>query len=558
MSDSLQLTFHNATSSEFTLLAMSGCNPNGAPPSLPVSGTVSTLITGHNVEGYVSYRDSATNIIQFNFNMPMTYLPGEDNSFTFSSDNNVYVAVISGTPMSGSSAEITVLIETPQEAVVTLAPDCSNTYAFVQSMFATNARSVNTVYDNATGPQTAYTEATAPPPFTGSFANWSSMQTILSLWTSFWMGGQPTSSQSFLDTDAEMLQNLAAYVKANLPCLWVPQLEFRGWSGTASQSPPAYYVTGYASYDLLNSDGSWNETNVSILLIYFLYGAHIVEILDPTNPNEQTITPDLYNKLGGTGTSVYSNLGQQDWDSHYSSVGGQDSGMSYPSQVIVYDSVPNPSPLLCAFLIGPTVQPVMFMNPLGDSTARCNFIQLEGWRQFGESSAGWHDADYQSYNDTFWNFSTYGVCAFSEKRGTALFLAPAGWQPSQQATTTMPPYLGALSLSNVSPWMQWPLIALPLSDQTTVATATGYDSGSGPHFSLTWDAACSITVTMEAGVTAQIWHVNGGAGKDENLITINSATILPPGFLQYGNYNYYLAGAAGASSNFTVTFSAAG
>ena len=558
MGDTLQLTFQNATSAEFTLLAQSGCNPNGAPSSLPASGTASTLITGHNVAGYVSYRDSSDNTIQFNFNMPITYLPGQDNTFSFSCANNAYVAVISGTPMSGASAVITVLIETPQEAVVTLAPDCSNTYAFVQSMFATNARSVDKVYNNAMGPQTAYTNATAPPPFTGSFANWSSMKTILSLWTSFWMGAQPRSNQSFLLTDAEMLQNLADYVRENLPCLWVPQLEFRGWSGAANQSPPVYYVTRYANYDLLDSDGSWNKTNVSILLAYFLYGAHIVEILDPNNPNDQTITPDLYNTLGGTSTSVYSNLGQKDWDSHYSALGGQDSGMSYPSQVIVYDSVPNPSPLLCAFLIGPTVQPVELTNPLGDTTPRCNFIQLEGWRQFGESSAGWHDADYQSYNETFWNFSTYGVSAFSEKRGTALFLAPAGWQPFQQATTTMPAYLGALSLSDVSPWMQWPLIALPLADQTTVATATGSSSGSGPHFSLTWDATCSITVTMKAGVTAQLWHVNGGLGKDENLITINSATILPPGFLQYGKYNYYLAGATGATGTFTVTFSAAG
>ncbi|HVG08720.1 MAG TPA: hypothetical protein VNM67_13520 [Thermoanaerobaculia bacterium] len=557
MGDTLSLSFSNATSSTFTLQSLYGCNPNGAPSSIPANGSAGTVISGHNVSGFVIYQDGSGNTFAINFDMPAVYVPGTDNSFSFSCPSNAYVAVISGTPMSGSTANITVLIETPAQAVVTLAEDYSNTYEFVQSMFATNARGVNTVYANAAGSQTApYLSPTSPPPFTGGFADWTSIQRIVSLWTSFWMGGQPAAGQSFLSTDAQMLQNLAAYVKTNLPVLWVPALEFRGWSGTANQSPPVYYVSGYQSYSLLDSNGNWSENNVAILLLYFLYGAHFVEILDPTSAGSQTITPDLYNTLGTSSTSVYYNLGQQIWDSHYSSVGGQNSGMSYPAQVITQDSVPNPSPLLCAFLIGPTVQPIMFANPLGDSTQRCDFIQLEGWRQFGQATAGWHNADYQAYNETFWNFSTYGVCAFSEKRGTALFLAPAGWQPVRQCSTIMPAYLGALNKGDVSPWMQWPLVAIPLDEQQTVATATGYSSGSGPHFSLSWDADCSITVTMPAGITAQIWHVNGGAGKDENLGTIDSATVLPPGALQYGNYNYYLAGATGATGNFTVTFSA--
>ena len=559
MGDTLNLSFQNPTSTTFTLQSSSGCNPNGAPASIPAYGSAGTVISGHNVAGYVTYRDGAGNTFTFSFNMPIAYVPGVDNSFSFTATNDAYVAVISGTPMSGSTANITVLIETPSQAVVTLAEDYSNTYQFVQSMFATNARGVNTVYAHAAGPQTVYTSPTSPPPFTGGFANWTSIQRIVSLWTSFWMGGQPASNQSFLATDAAMLQNLASYVKANLPVLWVPQLQFKGWSGTANQSPPVYIVTGYQNYDLLYADGSWNENNLAILLLYFVYGAHIVEILDPTNPSSQTITPDLYNTLGSTSTSVYSNLAQKVWDSHYSSVGGQDSGMSYPSQVIVYDSVPDPSPLLCAFLIGPTVQPVMFTNPLGDDTQRCDFIQLEGWRQFGTATAGWHNADYQAYNATYWNFSTYGVCAFSEKRGTALFLAPTGWRPVNQCASILPAYLGALDQDDVNPWMQWSLVSGPPQNQRAVATATGYASGSsGPEFHLTWNAQASISVSMPAGVTAQIWHVDGGLGKDELVSTISSASVLPPGTLKYGNYNYYLKNATGASSNFTVTFSACG
>lgn len=560
MGDILSLSFNNATSAPFTLQASSGCNPNGAPSTIPANGSASTVISGHNVAGFVTYRDGSGNTFTLNFNMPAVYIPGTDNSFSFSCPSNAYVAVVSGNPMSGSAAQINVLIETPAQAVVTLAEDYSNTYEFVQSMFATNARGVSTVYANAADQQTPYTSPDSPPPFTGGFANWTSIQRIVSLWTSFWMGGQPAANQPFLATDAVLLQNLAAYVKTHLPVLWVPQLQFRTWSGTANQSPPVYNVMSYQGYDLLNSDGSWNETNVTILLLYFVYGAHFVEILDPNNPAVQTITPDLYNTLGATSSPVYSNLGQGIWESHYSGFGGAPSGMSYPSQVVTSDTVPNPSPLLCAFLVGPTVQPTIPMtNPLGDSTQRCDFVQLEGWRQFGQATAGWHNADYQAYNATYWNFSTYGVCAFSEKRGTALFLAPAGWQPVSQCATVMPAYLGALSQSDLGPWMQWNLVSVNPQTQSTVAEALGTASGKGSNFKLNWNAQASISVSMPPGIAAQLWHVNGGAGKDENLATIANGTVLPPGTLEYGNYNYYLANATGTNgSNFNAIFSACG
>ena len=559
MGDTLNLSFQNSTSMAFQLQAMSGCNPNGAPSSIPANGNAGTVISGHNVAGYVTYRDGSGNTFTLNFNMPFAYAPGVDNTFSFSCPSNAYVAVISGDPMSGSAASITVLIETPAQAVVTLAEDYSNTYEFVQSMFATNARGVSTVYANAADQQTSFTTPTSPPPFTGGFANWTSIQRIVSLWTSFWMGGQPAAGQSFLATDATMLQSLASYVKTNLPVLWVPQLEFRAWTGAANASKPIYNVMSYQSYNLLNSDGSWNENNVSILMLYFVYGAHIVEVLDPSNPAVQTITPDLYNTLGSTSSPVYSNMGQGIWESHYSGFGGAPSGMSYPSQVITSDSVPNPSPLLCAFLVGPTVQPTVPMtNPLGDSTQRCDFIQLEGWRQFGQATAGWHNADYQAYNQTYWNFSTYGVCAFSEKRGTALFLAPAGWQPAAQCSTIMPAYLGALNMGDVNPWMQWNLVNVNPDTQSTVATALGNASGKGPTFKLTWNAQASISVAIAPGISAQLWHVNGGIGSDEMLQTITNGTVLPPGTLKYGNYNYYLAGASGTTANFNAIFSACG
>jgi len=85
------------------------------------------------------------------------------------------------------------------------------------------------------------------------------------------------------------------------------------------------------------------------------------------------------------------------------------------------------------------------------------FFQIEGWPQFGESTTGRHDADYDSFTATRWNFSTYGACAYSETRGTALFLAPPGWTATPTPGTYMPPYAGALTPQS---WLNTDLVQL--------------------------------------------------------------------------------------------------
>ena len=192
-----------------------------------------------------------------------------------------------------------------------------------------------------------------------------------------------------------------------------------------------------------------------MLLNYLVFGAHFVFVLDPTEVGSETISPDFFDYMYDD-SGVSNNLQNKVFDSHYS-FKGQNSGMSYPSTVIVQDTVPNPAPLMCAALIGPTVQPMYGTSAYNSGQQRDDFFQLEGWRQFGTSTSGWHNADYDSYNETLWNFSTYGACAFSEKRATALFLAPAGWEAVPTAGTFMPPYLGAQTPQS---WLQTDLISL--------------------------------------------------------------------------------------------------
>jgi hypothetical protein len=551
----LYLTFQNVTSSTFQLQAASGANPNGAPASIPANGsTPQVVISGHNVKGYVTYRDGQGQTFTFNFYMPAVYVPGTDNSFSFSSTNGSYVAVISGDPMSNSPAYITVLVETQSQAVVTLAADYSNTHDFVQSMFATNARSVSKIFNAPIPSNPTYPVNPAQPiPFTVPFCNTTSFQRLISLWTSLWQGG--AAPQSCLNSDRSMLMALAAYVQQHLPNLWVPNLTFKGWQGAAANSMPVYYVNGYTQYQLWNGS-SWNQNNLQVFLSYFALGAHNVLVLDPTNVNTATITPDFYDYCYDA-SSIQPNLEQGIWDSHYSGVGGQNSGMSYPSTIITSDSVPNPSPLLCALLIGPTVQPVFGFSPYDNGDNRCDFFQVEGWRQFGQATAGWHNADYTAYEDTLWNFATYGACAFSEKRGTALFLAPNGWVPQMQTDTVMPHYLGNLSLQG---WEQWDLVALGLSSQTQIATVSssaapisGNEHNSSGNFKLSEAPTGPITVQMPSWISAVLWHVNGGL-PDNEVAPITAGTILPQDAMSFGNYNYYIGDPSGATSGFSVNF----
>ncbi|MES2640646.1 MAG: hypothetical protein V4850_14220 [Myxococcota bacterium] len=535
----LDLTFVNDTGSTFTLSSSSGCNPGGALPTLAAHSTsVTTRWTGTTqVKGSVVYA-AGGQTWAFDFYVPSVLQPGDDDTYGFSSSNGTYVAVISGNPRSGTSAAITVLVQTAAQAVVTLAADLSNAHAFVQSMFASNLRGASNIFDYASPTNPTYPVQTGQAlPYCVGFANQASIDQIVSFWLSLWTGtAAPTGPGFALSTDQAMMRTLAAYIQTRLPNLWIPKLQFKGWAGAANASMPVYVVAGYQLYTLVNTDGSWNTANVSVLLSYLVYGAHIVANLDPHLTGTAAVTPDLYDDVYSA-TALAGLLESGVWDSHYSSVGGQDSGMSYPA-TITCDTVPNPSPLLCSLLFGPTVQPVMFLSPYDTGTDRCVFLQLEGWRQFGTASSGWHNADYAAYNDTRWNFSTFGTCAFSEKRGTALFLAPAGWTPATQSGTIMPPFVGAQTQQG---WLAWNLVTVPQANQKQFASITWVAGTSqSPHFQADFVPVNAISVWLPTGVTCSLWHVNGGAGKDNYLGDLTNGTILAANTLQKGNYNYYV------------------
>jgi hypothetical protein len=85
------------------------------------------------------------------------------------------------------------------------------------------------------------------------------------------------------------------------------------------------------------------------------------------------------------------------------------------------------------------------------------FIQLEGWQNHAPYlwSNKWHGTDYDMHTDTKWNFSTFGGCAYSEKRSTPIFLANGNFPLTINSSTQMPLYDGATSWQ---PWMNTSLL----------------------------------------------------------------------------------------------------
>ena len=425
-------TITNNTSSAIQLSSYGGCSQ---PQQTIVPGATCAAFTATSnfqVKGQVSYA-TADNTQSFVFDFYIPVIGG--NSFDFTSNENALVAdLLVGGP---GFDDVTVQVLVFENARVSLASDCSNSFHFVDSMFYPGVRGAAPVFQAASGTNVG-------------FADQQSIQTMVAMWQHIWLGGSPP--QSSLQSDASLLSAIASYVKTNTPILWVPQIAFSGWSGPANASPPVYTLFGYTPFVLWDGT-NWNFYNLTVLLSCFAYGAHFVVIQDPGQPGVRTV-PDFFDYMAD---NLGSNAEQSVWESHYQSI-PWDTGMSYPV-IVNTNNTPDPSPLVCAFLVGPTVQPLVGTTTYNaDSTGRDSFFQLEGWRQLGESTSGRHNADYASYNATLWNFSTYGACAYSEKRGTALFLAPPNWPtPVPNPNTIMPPYAGAITVQG---WLNTALVTL--------------------------------------------------------------------------------------------------
>lgn len=352
--------------------------------------------------------------------------------------------------------------------LVPLTSSFSNIQQFVPSLFDSTVRSVDNVVDAVQDGDLWY-----------AFADSNSQSLILNSWLAAWQQSQGDSYDSTAynrcpATDRTVLAILANYIKAHSLSLAIPTLTATNEheSGTNKY---AYENTGYGHEPFFDSNGQWyygtidssgnahkgsyDKASVANFLFYFFYGAHFV-IPSSATDNGGTGFQSLYSSIQSTFTYVYTGpstppaLISTPWrtgviNSHYvaTSSGGHQlwintSGMDYLT--ITSDQEPSSNPLICAMLVGVT----------SDGSDTNTFLQLEGWQEHG-TGGGWHGADYDSHEDTLWNFSTFGASVYSEKRCAPLFLYGPNFSLKIKSDTHMPHYVGAGSKQN---WMRTDLM----------------------------------------------------------------------------------------------------
>lgn len=316
-------------------------------------------------------------------------------------------------------------------------PDRNNSQDFVNSLYASGVRDASVIH-TAYGDTDAATGLAPLADFTGG-----QLPRIADLWKTHWLNSSGNSPLP--PDDAKILDLLRSYIDTAASSgpltLWVPQLRY-----LAGTEPAAYGLLGYRAFPM--RDGSvWNGESVTAFLRLLAAGAHLVAICATRDlPAGVTVQP-FDRVLANSGLPTRGHPG----NSHYAGVVNT-TGRYYLTAHA--DFAPEDCGLLLALVTGRTVN-----NTLIGPGAYNSFIQLEGWQAISKR----HDADYGSHEKTLWNISTFGASAYSEKRATSVFLAPAGWTPRPYQTTCMMPYLGAyaVSASQAQDWLRRDLVSVP-------------------------------------------------------------------------------------------------
>ena len=324
--------------------------------------------------------------------------------------------------------------------VIPINDDFSNIAEFVNSLFSPEVRSA-----------AAIQREIAQGKLYASFAGPKEDDKILDCWLAAW---QPTLANSSTvlrcpTADQHLMKFLSQQLGSTPLSMFVPQLEL---ALPLSGGRPVYELGGYTRRDF-KSGGNWNLEVVREFLELFLYGAHFIAIHFPKDvpPGTTPPVPNLYQQFKG---GLLKDMVQSDpGESHYTKLTSL-KGYYFPK--LTGQVATNPASFTCACLVGPTMQGNSAMDQ-GNS-----FMQLEGWpetRILGPipNPGGRHIADFQTYKATLWNISTYGASAYSERRGTAIFLAPPDWPAKVNPATIMPPFAGA---ETAQAWLDKSLVKL--------------------------------------------------------------------------------------------------
>lgn len=305
--------------------------------------------------------------------------------------------------------------EADKMPVVPIDSDYSNIPEFVDSLFSRDTRSESVIDQSV-----QQGKLLAP------FSNQGKKITLV--WRAAWRKSidlpyEEADYQHCPKNDRIVVSFLSRFIVRNRLLLHVPVIEP---DGIPSQGNPAKYILrGYSQADIA-TDPKVVDTFLELLLL----GAHFVFVQDPSDLPSGVSTEDYYQRFRDA--EEISAIRRRDpGNSHYTSVVNR-CGFYAPN--VNSKSAPSNCPFLVAYLVC-----------LTDSSILCNarqystFMQLEGWQAMNAR----HNADYEIHRASLWNISTFGACAYSEKRGTTIFLAPEKWKPIPNSDTIMPPYAGA-------------------------------------------------------------------------------------------------------------------
>jgi hypothetical protein len=320
--------------------------------------------------------------------------------------------------------------------VIPLNADFTNVADFINSLFSPGVR-------NTAALQSAFKEGKLSVAFT------SEGDKILEIWQAAFLPNQSnTDIQKHCPAKDQILMRfLSGYLGTYGLAMFVPQIKL---AKLTSGGQPIYALQGYTRFNF-QSGGQWDPAVVRQFLQLFMVGAHFITIHSPQDvPHGYPPVRSLYEAFK---TSLHGSTDDDPADSHYAKITSL-RGIYFPR--ITSEEAKNPASFTSACLVGPTIQGLDL--PHNTNT----FMQLEGWPETRIAGIipnphGRHAADFATYLASLWNISTFGACAYSEKRGTAIFLAPPSWPAEVNPSTIMPPYAGA---TTPQPWLNKSLIEL--------------------------------------------------------------------------------------------------
>jgi len=338
--------------------------------------------------------------------------------------------------------------------MIALNANASNIPEFLDSLFAGTTRQdqAANVKASAAGGSTTYT-----------YIDKASRKVILESWLAAWKGFANPSyvgdyTRYICERDRAFIEFIAGYIQANRLNFCKPSLTLSTTSWEKDTTGVPFYANaGFTreafmdskwktwSFGTFDDNGKPNNDGVvTRFLWYFFHGAHFVVVCD--SDDGASGVPDFQ-------TAFAANLDHSTCpgNSHYATHSW-------------FGNIPNPAKDYYYLTIGqtaPTTDSSYIVAALAGDTSqgkKNGFLQLEGWQgQAPSPSQGIrggprHEADFKTHLATLWNISTFGACAYSEKRSTPIFLAQSAFDLTIDRSTHMPRYDGAATVQDH--WMK--------------------------------------------------------------------------------------------------------